>query len=119
MLVGDLGSGKTQFTKGLAFGLGIKDHITSPTFIYQNIYKGKSLKLYHFDLYRNEVVDEDIKNLIKEAYSDPKGVTVIEWAEHEKDNWPPRYRLLKFLWLSENDRKIELKLASEDCRDGC
>lgn len=105
-LTGDLGGGKTQFTKGLASGLGIKEAITSPTFIYENIYQGKKLKLYHFDLYRNEEVDEDVRDLMLEAFGDELGVTVVEWAERAKDYWPKKYYHFNFRWLAENKREI-------------
>jgi tRNA threonylcarbamoyladenosine biosynthesis protein TsaE len=106
LLTGDLGGGKTQFTKGLALGLGIKEPITSPTFIYENIYNGQKLKLYHFDLYRSEVIDEDVKDLMLEAFEDQKGVTVVEWAERAKDYWPSNYYHFDFKWLAENEREI-------------
>jgi tRNA threonylcarbamoyladenosine biosynthesis protein TsaE len=61
LLCGDLGGGKTQFVKGLALGLDISADITSPTFTYEKIYAGPKLNLYHFDLYREEILDPDIK----------------------------------------------------------
>lgn len=94
--------------KGLALGLEISDNITSPTFIYERIYNGKNLRLFHFDLYRSEKVDADVANLMQEAFSDPKGVTVIEWAEHAKKIWPKKYELINFKWISENERQIEI-----------
>lgn len=106
LLTGDLGGGKTQFTKGLAKGLGIKDPITSPTFIYENIYQGKKLKLYHFDLYRSDVIDEDIKDLMLEAFEDESGIAVVEWADRAKDYWPKKYNHLDFRWQGENKREI-------------
>lgn len=106
LLTGDLGGGKTQFTKGIAKALGIREPITSPTFIYENIYQGKELQLYHFDLYRNEVVDEDVKDLMLEAFSDDEGVVVVEWAERANNYWPSNYTHLDFEWLAENKRKI-------------
>lgn len=105
LLTGDLGGGKTQFTKGLALGLGVMEPITSPTFNYENIYPApEGRTLYHFDLYRNEVLDEDIRDLMLEAFADKKGITVVEWAERAKDFWPKKALLLEFGWVSENRR---------------
>lgn len=110
LLTGDLGGGKTRFVKGLAVGLKVKESVTSPTFIYENIYLGRdNLKLYHFDLYRSNRVDEDILGLILEAFSDESGVTVVEWAERLKGNWPEKYHHLNFVFLGENEREILLK----------
>lgn len=115
MLVGELGSGKTQFVKGLAKGLGIKENITSPTFTYEKIYKGlpagkagKKLTLYHFDLYREEKIDSDIELLVEEAFADKSGVVVIEWAERAKKIWPLYYFKVQFSWVGENERTIEI-----------
>ncbi len=107
-MIGDLGGGKTHFTKGLATGLGVAEPVTSPTFNFENIYQGKKLSLYHFDLYRNGEVDEDIGFLIKEAISDKDGVVVIEWAERARSYWPSRYTLIKFNWISDQERMISV-----------
>jgi tRNA threonylcarbamoyl adenosine modification protein YjeE len=109
LLSGELGGGKTQFTKGLAAGLGIKDNIVSPTFTYEKIYKGKNLTLYHFDLYREEILNEDIKALLLEAVSDKGGVVLVEWAERLKKDKPKNAIELSFKWKSENERKINIK----------
>lgn len=106
LLSGELGGGKTQFTKGIAAGLGVKNNITSPTFTYENIYKGKNLTLYHFDLYREEKLDPDIRALMEEAFSDKKGVTAIEWADRMKDFKPKKARYFTFKWKGENEREI-------------
>ncbi len=109
LLTGDLGGGKTQFTKGLAGGLGIDEAVTSPTFNYENIYSARDgLRLYHFDLYRSEQVDNDIRDLMLEAFVDPVGVTVVEWAERAKAYWPQGATLLEFDWVSENERRINV-----------
>jgi tRNA threonylcarbamoyladenosine biosynthesis protein TsaE len=104
-----LGGGKTQFTKGLAEGLGVADYITSPTFNYENIYhSSKGINLYHFDLYREEVLDPDIAALFKEAVEDKKGVVVVEWAERAKDIWPEGAHVVNFKWVSENEREVTI-----------
>ncbi|HEY5562935.1 MAG TPA: tRNA (adenosine(37)-N6)-threonylcarbamoyltransferase complex ATPase subunit type 1 TsaE [Clostridiaceae bacterium] len=77
-LNGDLGCGKTYFTKGIALGLGIKDYITSPTFTIVNEYLGR-LKLNHFDVYRVHDIEE-IALLGFDEYIFSEAVTVIEWS---------------------------------------
>lgn len=83
-LQGDLGSGKTVFTKGIAKALGIDENITSPTFNIIKEYEGE-LPLYHMDLYRLEETTEDIGI---EDYFSKNGVVVIEWADIIKDKLP-------------------------------
>lgn len=80
-LTGDLGSGKTHFTKGIALGLNIKDDITSPTFTIVNEYDGGRLKLNHFDVYRVNDPDE-IEAIGFDEYIFSEAVTVIEWANY-------------------------------------
>jgi tRNA threonylcarbamoyladenosine biosynthesis protein TsaE len=76
-LSGDLGAGKTHFTKGIGKGLNISKKITSPTFTILKIYKG-DLPLYHFDAYRLEGVSQQLGF---DEYLDYDGITVIEWPE--------------------------------------
>ncbi|MBR1747169.1 MAG: tRNA (adenosine(37)-N6)-threonylcarbamoyltransferase complex ATPase subunit type 1 TsaE [Clostridia bacterium] len=79
LLNGDLGAGKTTFTKGFALALGINKQVTSPTFTLLKEYSGLRLKLYHFDLYRIETTDE-LEELGFEDYIGEKdAVCVIEW----------------------------------------
>lgn len=78
-LKGDLGVGKTVFTKGFAKGLGIKDCITSPTFTIVNIYNG-NLTLYHFDVYRISEAEEMYEIGYEEMFFGD-GVCLVEWAE--------------------------------------
>lgn len=83
-LEGDLGAGKTTFTKGLARGLGIKKTVNSPTFTIIKEYNG-IMPLYHMDVYRLEGSDEDLGF---DEYFDGSGVTVIEWAHFIKEHLP-------------------------------
>lgn len=78
-MYGDLGAGKTAFVQGLAKGLGIKGHITSPTFTIVNEYYGR-LTLYHFDVYRVADPDE-MYEIGYEEYVYGDGVSVIEWPQ--------------------------------------
>lgn len=102
-LKGELGTGKTVFTKGFAEGLGITEHITSPTFTIVNEYKEGRLPLYHFDVYRIGDCDE-MYDIGYEEYIDGDGVCLIEWAELIEDIIPKNAR-----WII-----IEKDLAKED-----
>jgi tRNA threonylcarbamoyladenosine biosynthesis protein TsaE len=103
-LEGDLGAGKTTFTKGLAKGLGVKRTVNSPTFTIIKEYKGR-LPLYHMDVYR---VTDACEYLGFDEYFEGDGVTVVEWA-HLIEEQLPSDRLTIFLYREEGDqRKIVL-----------
>lgn len=100
-LEGELGAGKTTFTKGLAKGLGIKRNISSPTFTIIKEYEG-SLPLYHMDVYRLEHSDEDIGF---DEYFNGNGVTVVEWA-HFIEEFLPNERLAIRIGYMDGDKRI-------------
>lgn len=84
VLTGDLGAGKTQLTRGIAAGLGVKADVTSPTFTIEMVYEGADLPLYHFDLYRLDSADElEDTGIFDVLGSD--GVCAIEWGEQFAD----------------------------------
>ena len=85
-LNGDLGAGKTHFTKGIAAGLGIKDYVTSPSFTIVNEYEG-NLKLYHFDVYRIDDLGE-MYEIGFEEYLYGQGVCIVEWGNLVKELLP-------------------------------
>lgn len=112
-LSGNLGSGKTTFTKGIGKGLGVKNprRINSPTFVLIKEYTGK-IPLYHLDLYRLDGLKE-IENLAIEEYIYGKGATVIEWAEKIKCILPEKHISVKFKVKGKGKREV----AIEDLRD--
>ena len=81
---GDLGAGKTAFTRGLARGLGITDMVTSPTYTIVNEYLGGKLPLFHFDMYRLRSAD-DLFDIGWEDYLERGGVCAVEWSENVDD----------------------------------
>lgn len=89
-LTGDLGTGKTVFTKGLAAGLGITEHVSSPTFTILQIYEGGRCPFYHFDVYRIG----DISEMDEIGYEDcfyGDGVCLVEWANLIRELLPEHY----------------------------
>ena len=81
---GDLGAGKTAFTRGLARGLGCTDLVTSPTYTIVNEYLGGRLPLFHFDMYRLASSD-DLWDIGWEDYLDRGGICAVEWSENVDD----------------------------------
>lgn len=90
-LIGDLGVGKTAFTKGVAKGLEIKEPICSPTFTIVQVYDEGRLPFYHFDVYRISDVEE-MEEIGFEDYIYAKGVSMIEWANLIEEILPPSYQ---------------------------
>jgi len=109
-LIGDLGTGKTFLTKGIAKGLGVKNsrYVNSPTFVIIKEYKGK-LPLYHFDLYRLDHPGMlDAENFEEYFYGD--GVSVVEWADKIKGLLPKKRWEVRMTVVGEDKRKIDIKV---------
>ena len=105
MLNGNLGAGKTTFTKGLAKGLGVERTVVSPTFTIIKEYEGTALTLYHIDMYRIEEEDELYELGIEELYRDDS-VTVIEWNKMEE--LPDKVIRIDISVLGESKREWEV-----------
>ncbi|MED3794241.1 MULTISPECIES: tRNA (adenosine(37)-N6)-threonylcarbamoyltransferase complex ATPase subunit type 1 TsaE [Niallia] len=103
-LEGDLGAGKTTFTKGIARGLGITKTVNSPTFTIIKEYQGK-MPLYHMDVYRLKDSDEDLGF---DEYFEGDGVTVVEWAHLIEDQLPLEYLQIQLFYDNTSGRKIVL-----------
>ncbi|WP_078543040.1 tRNA (adenosine(37)-N6)-threonylcarbamoyltransferase complex ATPase subunit type 1 TsaE [Litchfieldia alkalitelluris] len=101
-LEGDLGAGKTTFTKGLAKGLGITRNVNSPTFTIIKEYKGR-LPLYHMDVYRLAESEEDLGF---DEYFEGEGVSVVEWAELIKEYLPESRLVITITHQGDSTRQI-------------
>lgn len=114
-LEGELGSGKTVFTKGIANALGISESITSPTFTIIKEYEGE-MPLYHMDVYR---LNGNVEGLGIEEYFTKNGVVVIEWAETIKDILPKERIVIRFKVLDENKRVLIITPYGKKYEDLC
>jgi tRNA threonylcarbamoyladenosine biosynthesis protein TsaE len=108
-LTGELGSGKTCLTQGIARGLGVPDGyaVTSPTFTLINEYPGRQMALYHLDVYRLTGCD-DLPDMGYDEYLSGNGVMVIEWAEKIREAVPVGSLFVFMTYLEEYIRKIEI-----------
>ena len=104
---GDLGAGKTAFTRGLARGLGHQEQVTSPTYTIVNEYLGGRLPLFHFDMYRLHSSD-DLFDIGWEDYLERGGICAVEWSENVEDALedPVTVTIQK---LGENSRRITVE----------
>lgn len=106
-LVGDVGAGKTTFTKGLAKGIGVLETVQSPSFTISRVYEGEKLQLKHYDFYR--LAEPGILAAeISESLAEPDNITVVEWAEGVSDILPEDRTRIVFQPTSENSRKVEI-----------
>lgn len=109
-LYGELGSGKTTFTRTFAKALGVKTRIISPTYIFIRTHKAKKIKLYHIDAYRLE--EKDSKDEIKEILEDDNAIIVIEWAEKIKSVLPKKRIDIEFIYKNKNEREIRVSKSN-------
>ena len=104
---GDLGAGKTAFTRGLARGLGYRDSVTSPTYTIVNEYLGGRLPLFHFDMYRLASSD-DLWDIGWEDYLERGGVCAVEWSENVAEAMEEAITVT-IEKLGENTRRITIE----------
>lgn len=114
LLQGDLGAGKTTFTKGLASGLGIQQYVKSPTFTLIREYSSGRLPLYHMDVYRLENGGGDELGL--EEYFAGDGVSVVEWPQFIQAEWPETYLEITFTKAAADQQARELTFKPQGKR---
>lgn len=107
LLTGNLGSGKTCLTQGIAWGLGVTEYAFSPSFVIMREYHGR-LTLYHIDFYRLDRIEE-IADLGLDEYLYGKGVCVVEWAEKGLAALPEEHLLVNLSYISDAERSIGLE----------
>ena len=111
-LRGDLGAGKTAFTRGLAKGLGIEVNVQSPTFTIVNEYPG-NIPLFHFDMYRLQSEDE-LYDIGWYDYLERNGVCAVEWSEKVPNAFPPETIFINMSILDEKRRRLEISTDKEE-----
>lgn len=105
VLTGELGTGKTAFTKGIAVGLGIDQMIKSPTYTIVREYHQGRLPLYHMDVYR---IEDGGLELGLEEYFEGDGVSIVEWGQQVQDELPASYLQIKLNYTEiQNERTIQ------------
>lgn len=102
---GGFGAGKTTFTRGLAIGMGMQDVVSSPTFALVNDYRGNSLTLYHFDMYRINS-EEDLESTGFYDYPFEENAAVIEWSENISEFLPENTIYITINSSGGNEREI-------------
>jgi len=115
-LDGELGSGKTVFTKGFAHALGIEESITSPTYTIIKEYPDGEMPLYHMDVYR---LDGNYEGVGIEDYFNKGGVVIIEWAKTISDILPDERLEIKIKIVEENKRIIKIKPYGQKYEEIC
>lgn len=106
-LIGDLGTGKTHMSQGIAKGLGVMEEITSPTFSLMNTYMTLLGEIYHFDLYRMDYVSE-LENIGFYEFTEDQ-ISIVEWADKFIDELPNETLWIRIISLDDCSRKITLE----------
>jgi tRNA threonylcarbamoyladenosine biosynthesis protein TsaE len=118
-LEGNLGTGKTTFLQGFAKGMGIKEKITSPTFLIFKKYEAKQKMIfYHFDAYRIKSRDLSVLGF-KDITKDKNNIIAIEWSENIKDAIPKKAVKISFSFISPKERKLILKINNDIIIGSC
>ena len=112
LMLGDLGAGKSELTRGIAKGLGVTATVASPSFTILNVYDEGRVPLYHFDWYRlNDV--EELYEMGMDEYLGGDGVAVVEWPSQCPEAIPESYLEVKICPVSETEREIILTPCGE------
>lgn len=113
-LFGDIGAGKTAFSRFVAKNIGVEEKITSPSFVILNEYHSGVIPVYHFDLYRLE--DVGVKSIIDELeqYSEGKFLTLVEWAEFSQNQIPFERIEINITYESENERTFKFSAFDDE-----
>jgi tRNA threonylcarbamoyladenosine biosynthesis protein TsaE len=111
-LIGDLGSGKTTFVRGLAKGFGSSDKVASPSFMLSKVYKARGKELHHFDFYRLSEPG-NISYELAEAINDPDTITAVEWAGVTQDALPAQRLTITFSTASPDSRELEFRFPEK------
>lgn len=107
LLLGNLGAGKSELTRGIAQGLGVADTVTSPSFTILNVYEDGRVPLYHFDWYRLQSAEE-LYEMGMDEYLGGDGVAVVEWPSQCPEAIPEDYLEVAIEPLGESERRLTL-----------
>ena len=110
LLSGELGSGKTTLTQGMAWGLGVEEYAHSPTFVLVNQYQGRAV-LYHVDLYRLDDVEEVVELGVSEMLGD--GACVVEWADKALGVFPSEHLRIELAVAGPERRRLRFTATGE------
>ena len=114
-LISDLGGGKTVFVRGLARGIGSKDEVASPTFTISRVYRGKSVRIDHYDFYRLSEPGV-VKEELQESLDDKTSAVAIEWAQTVEDVLPEDRLIITIKVTGENSRQFKFSAGPEHAK---
>jgi tRNA threonylcarbamoyladenosine biosynthesis protein TsaE len=114
LLFGELGAGKTMLAQGIGRGMGVRAPIKSSSFVIMNEYDGKSLRLFHADLYRLEQPEQVAELALDELAA--RGVLAVEWPERAIEEMPPEHLIVRMAYDGAKSRTIEIEAHGERYR---
>ena len=114
-LYGEIGAGKTAFVKAVASAIGIREKVTSPSFVILNEYHSADIPVYHFDLYRLE--NEGVKTILDELreYSEGRQITFVEWAEFSQNQIPFDHININVTYEDDDSRNYTFEGFGDKC----
>lgn len=110
LLYGEMGAGKSVLSRGIARGMGVEGPVPSPTFTILNLHEGRTLTLFHFDLYRLESADELYAMGLDEQIG-TQGVTLIEWPQRAEEAMPQKHLSIRLSYAAEDGQAREIELT--------